>query len=112
VSTNWVFTLTLAPALWTLPSSKYLTPSSRPTSCAFIALPLYVNEEVRAITKMSVSLDRALIRSSVMPSTKKSCSAAPLRLAKGSTATEELSNFRTGLETEEIAADRFGGCNH
>ena len=73
-----------------------------------------MNEEVQAITKtMFVSLDSALIRLSVMPSMKATLVPYhPLRLTKGSTATEDLSaNFRAGLSGEETTVNRFAGCD-
>src|SRR5258707_15237777 len=50
------------------------------------ALPLYVNEELRAITKNQRSFDSAVIMSPLIPSEKYSCSGSPLMLMKGSTA--------------------------
>src|SRR5467141_3611191 len=46
-----------------------------------------MNEEFRAITKNQRSLDSAVMMSSLMPSEKYSCSASPLMLTNGSTAT-------------------------
>ena len=39
-STSWAVTRTRSPALRTLPSSTYLTPSSLATCCTFTAFPL------------------------------------------------------------------------
>ena len=72
--------------LRTLPSSTYRTPSSSPICFMCTALPLYVNEELRAITKNHRSLDSAVMMSSLIPSEKYSCSRSPLMLLKGSTA--------------------------
>src|SRR6266852_9050147 len=77
----------------------YFTPNSRLTSCTFAALPLYVKVDVRAMTKRSGSLEREVIKSSVMPSLKYSWSRSPLMLVKGNTAIEGLSGKR-----------RAGGC--
>src|SRR6266536_1360071 len=43
------------------------------------------------MTNSPESLERSVMRSSVMPSLKYSCSGSPLRLTKGSTAIEGLS---------------------
>ncbi len=51
-----------------------------------MACPRYVNDELRAITKIERKRDNSVIRSSLMPSAKYSCSGSPLMLAKGSTA--------------------------
>src|SRR5271165_4692186 len=56
------------------------------------ALPLYMNEELRAITKNQRSLDSAVMTSSLIPSEKYSCSGSPLMLVKGSTAMAGLSD--------------------
>jgi hypothetical protein len=45
-----------------------------------------MNDELRAMTKNQRSLDSAVIRSSLMPSEKYSCSGSPLILVNGSTA--------------------------
>src|SRR4029077_19306422 len=50
------------------------------------ALPLNVNEELRAITKNQRNFDKAAMMSSLIPSEKYSCSGSPLRFTKGSTA--------------------------
>jgi len=46
-SISCTVTRTRLPALRTLPSTTYWTPSSRATCCTFTALPLYLNEELR-----------------------------------------------------------------
>src|SRR4029453_13002762 len=47
--------------------------------------------ECRAMTNSPESLERSVMRSSVMPSLKYSCSGSPLMLTNGSTAMEGLS---------------------
>jgi hypothetical protein len=47
---------------------------------------LYMNDELRAMTKNQRSFARAMMRSSLMPSEKYSCSVSPLRFVNGSTA--------------------------
>src|SRR5260370_21363817 len=60
--------------------------------------------------KRSGSLERAVIRSSVMPSLKYSWSRSPLMLVKGSTAIEGLSgNGRAGGCAGGMDADGVGG---
>ena len=48
--------------------------------------PLYMNEELRAMMKNQRSFDSAVMRSSLMPSEKYSCSGSPLKLMNGRTA--------------------------
>src|SRR5207244_12697733 len=54
-------------------------------------LPLYAKTELRAITNSPESLERPVMRSSVIPSLKYYCPASPLMFSNGSTATEGLS---------------------
>src|SRR5258708_22905841 len=54
-------------------------------------LPLYVNDEFRAITNNDFKRDKAVMMSSAIPSAKYSCSGSPLMLVNGSTAIEGLS---------------------
>src|SRR5260370_21281695 len=55
-------------------------------------------------------LERAVVKSSVMPSLKYSCSRSPLMFVKGSTAIEGLSgNVIAGLCAEGIEAVGVGG---
>src|SRR5712692_10114129 len=62
------------------------------------------------MTKSPGSLESAVVRSSVMPSLKYSCSRSPLRLVKGSTTIEGLSgNGRAGLCAAGIDAEVAGG---
>src|SRR5258708_32401191 len=72
------------------------------------ALPLYVNEELRAITKNQRSFDSAVIMSPLIPSEKYSCSGSPLILVKGSTAIAG----RSGSGKARGVSSRFssGGC--
>src|SRR5713226_4023255 len=100
---------TWSASLRTLPSSMYFTPNSRLTSCTFAALPLYVKVDVRA-TKRSDILEREVIKSSVIPSLKYSCSRSSLMLVNGSTAIDGLSgNVRAGLCAGGIDAVVVGG---
>jgi hypothetical protein len=55
-----------------------------------------VKVELRAITKNQRIFDRAVTRSSVMPSAKYSCSSSPDMLSKGRTAIEGLSGSGKG----------------
>ena len=57
-------------------------------------LPLKTKLEFRAITKSQRNCDSAVMRSSVMPSAKYSCSGSPEILLKGRTAMEALSGDR------------------
>src|SRR5215813_7623617 len=57
----------------------------------FTALPLYVKAELRAITKRLEILERSLVRTSVRPSLKYSCSGSLLRGTKGRMVREGLS---------------------
>src|SRR5215510_6361616 len=68
-----------------LPSNTYCTPSSLLTCSGLTALPLYKKAELREITKRPESLERSVMRSSVIPSLKYSCSGSLLILVKGST---------------------------
>src|SRR5215510_84205 len=60
-------------------------------SWAFVALPLYVKAELREMTKRLEIRDRVVVRSSVRPSLKYSCSGSWLILTKGRTRREGLS---------------------
>src|SRR6516225_8555774 len=53
--------------------------------------PLYLNVELRAMTKSHRIRESAVMISSTMPSAKYSCSGSPLMLANGSTAIDGLS---------------------
>jgi hypothetical protein len=61
-----------------------------------------VNEELRAMTKNQRIFDRAVIRSSLMPSAKYSCSESPDMLSNGSTAIEGLSGKSSAEFSVEI----------
>src|SRR6266851_7248286 len=64
------------------------------------------------MTKRSGSLERAVVKSSVMPSLKYSCLGSSLMLAKGRTAIEGLSGMgRAGVCAEGMDADGAGGRN-
>src|SRR6266403_1711671 len=54
-------------------------------------LPLYVNDEFRAITNKDFNRDKEVMMSSAIPSAKYSCSGSPLMFVNGSTAIEGLS---------------------
>src|ERR1700733_1307130 len=87
------------PPRLTVPSRTKRTFSSRPIVFASIGLPLYVNAVLRAITTAPRMRERSVVRLSVTPSTKCSCSAPPPILANGKTTME-----RRGL--------RLGGRGH
>ena len=76
---------TRPPALRTLPSSTWLTLSSRATFGTSTCLPLNMKALLRETTDSAETLLRSVMMSSVMPSLKYSCSGSPLMLAKGST---------------------------
>src|SRR6516225_9904715 len=59
--------------------------SSRPSLFTSTALPLNVNAVLRAITKAPLMSDKSVVRLSVTPSTKYSCSGSPPMFANGST---------------------------
>ncbi len=81
---------TRPPALRTLPSSTWLTPSCLATWGTSTDLPLKVKAVLRATTDRAETLDRSVMMSSLMPSLKYSCSASPLMLANGRTQTDSL----------------------
>jgi hypothetical protein len=74
-----------------LPSSTYRTPKSRPTSFTSTARPLYVKQELRAMTNKDGYRYNAVITSSAIPSARKSCSGSLLMLTESSTAIDGLS---------------------
>ena len=90
-STSCAAIRTRVPALRTLPSSRYRTPSSRPISFTFTARPLYVKLELRATTNSHLMRESPVMMSSTIPSAKYSWSWSPDRFANGSTATDALS---------------------
>src|SRR5215207_6101804 len=64
--------------------------------------------ELRAITKSQRNRERAVMRSSVIPSAKYSCSRSPLRLAKGRTTMDGLPESGRAFEifaTRDAARD-------
>src|SRR6266849_325242 len=64
------------------------------------------------MTKRSGSLERAVVKSSVMPSLKYSCLGSSLMLANGRTAMDGLSGkVRAGVCIEGMDADGVGGRN-
>jgi len=70
-----------------------------------------MKDELRAITKNQRSFDSAVIRSSLMPSEKYSCSGSSLMLVKGSTAITGLSGTmaaRRGAVRASTATVRSG----
>jgi hypothetical protein len=79
---------TWLPALATLPSSTAPTCSCAPILSMSSFLPLKANDEERAATCRPDTLDRAVIRSSVMPSLKYSFSLSELMFTNGNTATD------------------------
>src|ERR1700751_2561088 len=59
--------------------------SSRPSFLTSKALPLNVNAVLRAITNAPLMRDKSVVRLSVTPSTKYSCSGSPPMFTNGST---------------------------
>src|SRR5262245_16416054 len=102
------------PPFLTEPSSTYRTPSSRPTCLMSTALPLYVNEELRAIKNHQRMHDSPVMMSSTRPSAKYSCSGSPLMFWNGSTAIDGLSGNGSGTcgtaAGETVASDVTGTC--
>ena len=84
-SSSCTFTRTWSPVRRTLPWRTYRTPRSRPICFISAGLPLYVNAVLRAITKLPAIRDRSVVRSSVIASTKYSCSGSLDKFAKGNT---------------------------
>jgi len=84
------------------------TPSSRLTCFTSIALFLYVNVEVRAMTKRPRIRDKVVRMSSVIPSAKNSCSGSALMLANGNTAIDgTMGNSRDGSARAEAGGTRL-----
>jgi hypothetical protein len=77
----------LLPALLTLPSSTVGTFSCLPILRMSSVFPLKTNDDVRAGTRNPLIWDRAVHKSSVMPSLRYSFSLSLLILTKGNTAT-------------------------
>src|SRR5215510_11885522 len=73
-------------------------------------LPLYENDEFRAITKSEWKRDSSVMMSSVMPSVKYSCSASPLMFKNGKTAMEGLSGNVNGTGDETVASEAASTC--
>src|SRR5215468_11902850 len=84
------------PPRCTEPSRTYRTFNSRPICFTSTALPLKANAVLRPITNEPEMRDRSVVRLSVTPSTKYSCSGSPPRLAKGRTTIER----RGGVEAD------------
>src|SRR2546423_4899964 len=86
-SINCALTRTLLPALCTLPSSKWATPSCWPISRRLRCTPvLYCITDVRLITFRSATLARSVRISSCTPSVKNAFSLLSLKFSNGSTA--------------------------
>ena len=66
--------------------------------------PCRRSDELRAITNRPEIFERSVIRSSVMPSLKYSCSGSPLMFVNGSTAIEGLSGSAAGRAAERGSA--------
>src|SRR6266699_6034673 len=77
---------TLLPALLTLPSHTVDTVSCLPILRISSVLPLNMKEDVRAGTRNPLIWDKAVHRSSVIPSPRYSFSLSVLMLTKGNTA--------------------------
>ena len=77
---------------------------SRPTCFTSTARPLYVNDELRAITNSHLNLERAVMMSSTIPSAKYSCSGSPLMFVNGNTAMDGLSGSGRGFGTLAVLA--------
>src|SRR3954463_1010805 len=71
-------------------------------------LPLKANDELRAITNSEWKRDNSVMMSSVIPSTKYSCSGSPLMFWNGSTAIDGLSGNGSGdtAVSDDNGADR------
>ena len=102
-SINWTVMRTWLPAFRTLPSATYWTFISFATCWALFFASLYLNDDVREMTKRSPKRDKAVRMSSVSPSAKKSCSASPLMLTNGSTM---IDGFRLGCAARAGASVR------
>lgn len=87
----------------TLPSSTWLTFSSRAICGTSTWRPLYANALLREMTVSDDTLLRSVMMSSLIPSLKYSCSASPLMFANGSTQTAN----RRAVPGEGGAGARF-----
>src|SRR6266705_5612844 len=67
------------------------------------ALPLKVNDELRAITNSDLKRDSAVMMSSTIPSAKYSCSGSPDMFWNGSTAMDGLSGRAGGCAVSAAA---------
>jgi len=104
---------TRLPDLRTLPSTTYRTPSSRATFFTSTACPLNLNEVLRDMTNNSRKRERSVRMSSVRPSAKNSCSAAPLMLTNGSTMIDGFSEWNASGAPEAVDsfdAARLSAC--
>src|SRR6478609_639796 len=102
-STSCALIRTRPPALRTLPSTTWVTLSSRATLGMSTCLSLYMNAVLLEITASAETLLRSVMMSSVMPSLKYSCSESPLMLANGSTQTEKrFDSLAEGDDAAEV----------
>ena len=72
------------------PSTTASTLSSFAISARGLSVPLYLIEEEREITFNAPIFARSVIRASVIPSAKYSCSGSPERFRRGSTAMDSM----------------------
>ena len=100
------------PALRTLPSSTWLTSSSRATLGRSTFWPLNRKLLLREMTKRAETLERSVMISSLMPSEKYSCSGSPLILAKGETQMESLRVAAGGGLNRRSAAGQVASTGH
>src|SRR6516165_3315663 len=91
----------------TEPSSTYRTFNSRPSFFTSTGLPLNVNAVLRAITNAPLMRDKSVVRLSVTPSTKYSCSWSPPMFANGSTTMD-----RRGAEEKGGTVRSVGQYSH
>ena len=79
---------TASPTCWTLPLSRWLTPSLLPMLRASSLLSRNWNDEVRPMTLKPENCDNVAIRFSDRPSEKNNWPGSPLAFTSGSTAME------------------------
>src|SRR5439155_7868523 len=105
---------TLLPALLTLPSNTVDTLSCLPIWRMSAVLPLKTKTDVRAGTRNPLIWDKAVHRSSVIPSPMYSFSFSGLMLTKGNTATPAAgggSGLLFQIITPTVAAEANGNAN-
>src|SRR5258708_10253602 len=102
---SWAVIRTRPPALRTLPSRTWLTPSWCATSLTFGDLPLKPKAVLRATTDRAETLERSVMMSSLIPSLKYSCCGSSLMLANGSTQIDSLRTAGTGVGAVYEVAD-------